>query len=258
MRRDKGEKGMKKIVVIGIILSLISIAIAPAITAGVVNATNDDTPVKITTQACGIQGFTDTTVHLSKEQYQDLQQYLFEFRTRLNQTTTKEEAVSLYKEAVMEVDTYGLLPRGMSVEQAQKLVTTGIHIQQVPTIGNKSFSDHLNIFCLFAAFSDNVVDFNLWVVAAALASQFVEYDSPAVLLVYLLFFVGFVKPLRFFNFLTTAGGGQFSFHFCLGLKGVTTGLDDISEVIGFTGLKIILNTHNALYLGFALLVKRDT
>jgi len=45
-----------------------------------------------------------------------------EFRARLNQTSTREEAVPIFNEAVVELDKYGLLPRRMSVERAQKLV----------------------------------------------------------------------------------------------------------------------------------------
>jgi hypothetical protein len=40
----------------------------------------------------------------------------------LNQTSTREEAVPIFKEAVVELNKYGLLPKGMCVEKAQKLV----------------------------------------------------------------------------------------------------------------------------------------
>jgi len=113
---------MKKILVVGIILLFIGVAIAPSINFTVVKASNDNDLVEVTTQACGIKGYGNTTVKLTREQYQNLEQYLIDFRAQLNQTTTREEAVPIFKEAVMELDKYGLLPKGMSVEQAQKLV----------------------------------------------------------------------------------------------------------------------------------------
>jgi hypothetical protein len=250
------DKSMKtKCLAIGIILLFIGVAVAPSINQSIVTASQEDDLVEVTTQACGIQGYGDTTVKLTREQYQDLGQYLVEFRARLNQTTTREDAVPIFKEAVVELDKYGLLPKGMSVERIQRWVTSRNQIQKVPNIIKKSVSECINFFCLFAAITYDVVDYNLWVITAGLLSQFIHYDSPFILLVYLFFFIGFVKPLRFFNFLTVDGGGHFNFHFSIGLKGISTGLEDISDVIGFTGLKIWFNSHNAFYLGFALLVK---
>ena len=113
---------MKKILAVGIIFLFIGVAIAPSINFTVVKASDDNDLVEVTTQACGIKGFGNTTVKLTRQQYQNLEQYLVDFSARLNQTTSREEAVPLFKEAVVEVGKYGLLPKGMSVEKAQKLV----------------------------------------------------------------------------------------------------------------------------------------
>jgi len=114
---------MKKSLAVGVILLFIGVAIAPSINLSVVKASQDDDLVEVTTQACGIKGYGNTTVKLTREQYNDLEKYLVEFRARLNQTTTREEAIPIFKEAVVELNKYGLLPKGMSVEQAQKLFT---------------------------------------------------------------------------------------------------------------------------------------
>ena len=114
---------MKKIIAVGIILLFFGVAVAPSINQSVVTASQDDDLVEVTTQACGIKGYGNTTVKLTREQYQNLEQYLVDFRARLNQTSTREEAVPIFKEAVVELDKYGLLPKGMSVEKAQKLVS---------------------------------------------------------------------------------------------------------------------------------------
>ncbi|MCX6662508.1 MAG: hypothetical protein NTY91_08175 [Euryarchaeota archaeon] len=117
----------KQIIATTIILLFIGVAVAPSINTSVVKASNDNDLVEVTTQACGIQGFGNTTVKLTKQQCQDLEQYLVDFRARLNQTSTREEAVPIFKEAVVELDKYGLLPKGMSVEQAQKLILGRFH-----------------------------------------------------------------------------------------------------------------------------------
>jgi hypothetical protein len=113
---------LKKLLALGIIFLFIGVSVAPSINQSVVKATDDDDLVEVTTQACGIQGYGDTTVKLTREQYPNLEQYLVEFRARLNQTSTREEAVPIFKDAVVELDKYGLLPKGMSVELAQKLI----------------------------------------------------------------------------------------------------------------------------------------
>ncbi len=130
---------MKKILAVGIIFLFIGVAVAPSINQSVVKASTDDELVEVTTQACGIQGYGDTTVNLTREQYQYLEEYLVEFRARLNQTTTKEELIMLYKEAIGELNYYGLLPKGMSISLAESLV-----------IGNALFDSHPGFFKRFS------------------------------------------------------------------------------------------------------------
>jgi len=113
----------KKCLAVGIILLFIGVAVAPSINFTVVKASTDNELVEVTTQACGIKGYGNTTVKLTRQQYQNLEQYLVDFRARLNQTSTREEAVPIFKEAVIELNKYGLLPKGMSIGQAQRLVS---------------------------------------------------------------------------------------------------------------------------------------
>jgi len=113
----------RQCVVVSIILLLIGVIVAPPINYGVVKASTDNDLVEVTSQACGIQGYGNTIVKLTREQNKELEQYLVEFQARLNQTTTREEAVPIFKEAVVELNKYGLLPKGMSVKRAQLLVT---------------------------------------------------------------------------------------------------------------------------------------
>jgi len=108
---------IRKWLAIGIILLFVGVTLAPTINFNTVKASTDEDLVEVTTQACGIKGYGNTTVKLTREQYQNLEQYLIEFRARSNKTTTREEAIPIFKEAVVELDKYGLLPNGMSVER---------------------------------------------------------------------------------------------------------------------------------------------
>jgi len=143
---------MKKISVVAIILLFIGVAVAPGINTSIVKASQEDDLIEVTSQACGIQGFGDTTVKLTREQYQNLEEYLVEFRARLNQTTTREEAIPIFKDAVVELDKYGLLPKGMNVERAQRLVVGNLKstniVHKMYTSDNSSCG---NLFCLIAA-----------------------------------------------------------------------------------------------------------
>ena len=138
---------MKRILAVGIILLFIGVAVAPSINQSVVKASQDDDLVEVTTQACGIKGYGNTTVKLTREQYQNLEQYLVEFRARLNQTSTREEAVPIFKEAVVELDKYGLLPRGMSVERAQRLVIKSYN-QRIRVLNHPDRDNDANYLCL--------------------------------------------------------------------------------------------------------------
>jgi hypothetical protein len=108
---------------VGIILLFLGVSIAPSINQSIVKASQNDDLIEVTTQVCGISGFRDTTVKLTRQQYTNLEQYLVEVGAKLNQTSSREKAIPIFKEAVVELNKYGLLPKGMSVERAQKLMT---------------------------------------------------------------------------------------------------------------------------------------
>jgi hypothetical protein len=154
---------LKKILVLGVILLFIGVAIAPSINFNVVKASKDNDLVEVTTQACGIKGYGNTTVKLTKQQYQNLEQYLVEFRARLNQTSTRDEAVPLFKEAVVELNKYGLLPKGMSVEQAQRLVVgsqnKGLsHLMEKNSLRNQiNDLNNSNYLCLLVSATDGLI-----------------------------------------------------------------------------------------------------
>jgi len=149
------EPLIKKGLTLGIILLFIGVAIAPTLTFTTVKAANENDFVEVTTQACGTKGFEDTTVKLTRQQYQELEQYLVDFKARLNHTITKEETVPLFKEVVVELNKYGVLPQEMNEKTAQQLIigrtpSTGFEqLMKKPFVRNQfNSSDNENFLCL--------------------------------------------------------------------------------------------------------------
>ncbi|MBE3121500.1 MAG: hypothetical protein IMZ58_04740 [Thermoplasmata archaeon] len=56
-------------------------------------------------------------------QYIEVEKIFNDLKLKLDTVTTKKEALAIFKEAVVELNKYGLLPKGMSVKQAQRLIT---------------------------------------------------------------------------------------------------------------------------------------
>ena len=110
-------------VIVGVILLFIGVAVAPSVNFNVVKASEDNDLIESDHPGLWYQKIERTIVQLTREQYQNLEQYLVEFRGRMNHTSTREETAILFKEAVVELNKYGLLPKDMIVEEAQRLVT---------------------------------------------------------------------------------------------------------------------------------------
>jgi len=265
---------LKKCVAVGIILLFIGVASAPSINSTVVKPSDD--LVEVTSQACGIKGFGNTTEKLTKQQYQDLEQYLVDFRARLNQTTTREEAVPLFKDAVVELNRYGLLPKGLSVAQAQKLVI-GIEPSEKTQEFVKKFLKRNqsgapnNTLCLLAGNVDKAWFWSLLTFSSLAAFGFLVYlyfflqyhfgfqawelFAIAAFILMVLFIYGlFVKPINMIsiiNFIPSATGSIYS----VGLSGVYKANGTFEgDIVGFTGIRIMNVVHltGAFFLGSAL------
>jgi hypothetical protein len=230
---------IKKLFAIGIIFLFIGVAVAPSINSSVVNPSDD--LVEVTSQACGIQGFGNTTVKLTKAQYQNLENYLVDFRARLNQTTTREEAVPLFKDAVMELDKYGLLPKRMSIEQAQKLVL-GINsckfkiLQKIFDKYYKEGNDnYTNTLCLVIG----LVGFAFfWSILAIVAGMFYSLGIWAAFPIF--FYCHIVKPVMLISIIRLFGDQEGEIY-SIGLLGFKYLTGYISgTILGFTGLRIAI------------------
>lgn len=269
---------MKEDLAIAVVLFFIGAAVAPSINFNIVKASTDSDLLEVTTQACGIKGFGNTTVKLTRGQYQNLEQYLVEFSARLNQTTTREEAVPILKEAFMELNKYGLLPKGMSAEKAQKLVTT---IQVDPKV--EKLMDSLNLSQFHLAFGNVFCLLSMHAVSAGNDVIFGLLTLPSVIL-FMLFTMGMFhfnnlnlamlvaiplllsaivgipslifnmfSPLLLWTVIVINSGYQ---GVSLGLKGVQSINENLNWLIGFKGLRIWFPVSQydeiSFYLGQAL------
>jgi hypothetical protein len=271
------KEWLVKTLAIGIILLFTSITFAPNINYSIVLASRDEDFVEVTIQPCGIGGYENTTVKFTNEQLLDLQQYLVEFKARLNQTLTRAEVVPIFKEAVEKLDDYGLLPKGMSVNQALKLVTTipaHVDVKKLMNSSRSSYSEFSNILCLLFMFS----------VAPGSDTVFGLLALPSVVF-FLLFFKNmfhFYNPERAMFWLipllvsAVVGIPSLIFNYfspillwsvviinscylglSFGLKGVQQINQNIEYLIGFKGLRIwlpvdVYNNRISFFLGQAL------
>ena len=194
-----------------------------------------------------------------------------EFRAKLNQTSTREEAIPIFKEAVVELDKYGLLPKGMDIRHAQELVTGGFLNQKSldmlktfsfrnPTVRNNSnylclITGHLSIVFFFPAIVHLVLMSLLY-----FAEYLLEYYTAAGLIAFIakLILLGLyylipqiVGSLRFSinNFIFTTESGEHSptdgWLNTVGLLGIKKWNGTIIGSLPFN-----LLPHNLLAAGF--------
>ena len=151
---------LKKGLAVAVILLFIGVAFAPSINANISKASIDSELVEITTEICGLND-GKYTVQLTKEEAEEVEHLFDSIRERLNATETREETVEIFKEAVVELDKYGLLG-DLSVKQAQRLVTGQEQNPEVVECLERWYSRNQgsldyygNILCLIEGFTDN-------------------------------------------------------------------------------------------------------
>ncbi|MBE3122910.1 MAG: hypothetical protein IMZ58_12000 [Thermoplasmata archaeon] len=211
-----------------------------------VKASQETEYVGVTVEACGINGFRNTTVRLTKQQYENLEAHLSDLRARLNQTRTREEAVPVFNEAIVELANYGLLPKKMSIQQAQELIferpsSTGWN----HFLGKKTMGDDVsNIYCLTYLTGTLYNKMNIWTLIGVLLNRWAGYHLLPVIvfLVNCLYAWAILKPINLAIVLEFNEAQLFTMGF-LGIKHC----DNVSNlgVFGFVGLQITTNFKEA-------------
>lgn len=134
-----------------VVLLFYGLAFAPSIHA---NISKDSELVEITTEVCGLPGMQPSTIKLTRKEADEVDQLFEDVRERLDRVETREEAVEIFNEALVELDKYDLLG-ALSVEQAQKLVTGRFQNPRMMEIAEKIYEKYQitadidkNILCL--------------------------------------------------------------------------------------------------------------
>jgi len=87
--------------------------------------------------------------------YSEVEKIFNELKGKLDTVTTKQEALVFVKEVIVELNEYGLLPKGMSVRQAQRLVTKCLlssELAQPFQSNNQNYTGNTN--CLVIGFAN--------------------------------------------------------------------------------------------------------
>jgi hypothetical protein len=146
---------IKKCLAVGVILLFIGVVIAPSI-----NANIGKEMVEITTEISGLNG-GKKTVKLTREEAEEVEALFDSIREQLNATETREETKEIFNDAIVELNKYGLLG-GLSVKQAQRLVTGGYQNQRmmkiIENMTNTGQEDNTsNVCCLVAGKTDKTL-----------------------------------------------------------------------------------------------------
>ena len=113
----------KKGLVIGIIVLFIAIAVAPCINANVSKASVENKLVKLSIELCGIGGSQEKIVQLTKKDTIELETIFDDMKIKLNNVNTNQETIEIFNEVVESLNKLGLLPKEISVKEAQLLIS---------------------------------------------------------------------------------------------------------------------------------------
>jgi len=154
----------RKYLAVGIILLFIGVAFAPSINFTIVKASDDNELIEVTIQTCGTKGDNNHTIQLTKRQAREVKTVFDDLKNRLSTAKSMEETQRIFNDTLASLSRYNLLPNGMSIEQAKRLVTNASQNQKVVTllkkISTKFQSDShagkiQNSFCYIAGNTSN-------------------------------------------------------------------------------------------------------
>ena len=153
---------MKKKILIGSIIAVVIILLS-SFSSVVGKVSSDDELVEFDVEFCGLG--KKHTVKLTHEEADEVELLFDEIRTKLDAVESREEAIAIYKEAIVELDKYGLLG-DMNIKQAQKLVIgrhqnkrVMIHLNKLYEKYHVDVEEDENILCLVSGESSNTYSF---------------------------------------------------------------------------------------------------
>jgi len=187
----------------GITLLFLGVGINPAI-ATVEPEIIDVEYYDVTTEFIGLN--KEYTTQLSREQLEELDALFDSIKNRINMSSSMEESVEVYKDAVIKLEKLGLLG-DVGINETEKLV---INYYQNPNLmkildrvnnqKNGNLSEERNIFCLIAGKVENIDFFNpLVIYPLFLILLLMDYFNKMDYWFYLLLIFGFAVLFNFYN-----------------------------------------------------------
>jgi hypothetical protein len=228
----------------------------------------------VTVEVCGVGGYRPYAVSLTKPQYEMITRYLDGLMERLDRARSQDDAIRLFHEAVVELNTYGLLPERMSVSEAQRIVNGWFYPAKTsPALGNSIVEKWIKP----QDEKGKPIVKNSFCALSAVATKTPGYATPLIIPIGLLLVFGFLpafivsilgqteaanrlaeiglgiwlsNPFRWGNFVIFEGY-DVEFH-SVGLKGlVHERLNTSSAFWGFTGLMLSSLSEKTYFLGSA-------
>jgi len=152
-----------KALVVGVIVLFIGVGIQPAF-AKVSIESNNTGLVEITVQFYEIDRTYNHTVMLTQDELAELENLINDFEIKIDIADNKIETEAIYEDIVVSLNDYGILPKSMSIEKAQRLVTGKEHNPVVVKLferwykrNHESMGNSENMLCLI---SGELIDTN--------------------------------------------------------------------------------------------------
>ncbi len=143
---------MKKLLVVGVIVLFLGLACAPSINA---NISRDNELVEITTEICGLGGGKHTA-QLTKDEAEEVEQYLDSIKGKLNKAKTRVEIIAVFYEVIQNLNGWRVLPKSASVTQIQNFINEPINFINDGSFNNfqtnekQSGFPKINFMCLIS------------------------------------------------------------------------------------------------------------
>lgn len=147
---------------VAVILFFFGAGFVASLHNNIVKGSNDNEFVEVIIQAYDLEDDNTYTLLLTKQQLRELQRIFDDLKNRLSTSTSIEDTQNIFNSTLVSMNRFNLLPNGMSIEQAQKLVTS-TNQNTIPLIQKKStkfLTDTIsgtiqNSFCYIAGNTSN-------------------------------------------------------------------------------------------------------
>jgi len=146
----------------GLIVGIISFfIIVPVVTS--INVTSmkaDADLVQMTTQICSLTGDITYSIQLTKQQVQEVKTVFNDLKNHLSTVKSMEETQRIFNDTILILNRCNLLPEGMSIEHAQRLVNHQKRVTSIQKLSQKFQAETAvgtiqNSFCSVAGNSTN-------------------------------------------------------------------------------------------------------